>query len=1217
MCIRDSVDAAIGRARALAPDEVDVLLAAAGLSRIQARLARVAEVQAKAEGKTGEEEKARADAAAKVADARNLLNTAMGKEQGRKAPRAYLLLAGIEADVRQLSDAIAVLERGLAELPDSTDLLVALSEYQFQTGDRAGLAKTLEKLRATDGATSPGVAEYQQARVFALEEDWGKAAAVLGKAIPLMAASPHRDSPNRAREANLLLARCYEQLGRHANRFAAYDAALNNPKPLDRADPLWGQATFGIAEAQEALGRTDDALATFRTLAATRPGVWPTVARLELRRALSAPGGQRNWKPTEEALAMAEIVAQRKLIPDDLKVRLLRATLLRYQGRTDAAKQLVEELRKARPKEAAVWVELAALQANPRDGLATLDAAEKEAGDSVELRLARAALLAAAGEPNLADKLAALAAGGKEKFGVAQHRQLLRGLAQTATRAGADAAAGSLLEALAAEKSFDLTVHLDRFDHAARANDIDRMKAARADVARIDGEGGPYTRLAEAFIKMQEGKDAGAVGPRAQALAILEALEREQVGPPLLDRVLLAQAVVHRANGNRDAAREKFRQASLQGSLGARATVQYLELLVQSGDEDDAKEANRLIEQLKRASELTPEVSRLAANNLWADNPKAALEYAEKAVAKDSKNYRDQIWLGRMKFLGTPAERSDAAVHFRQATALAPEEMEAWLTLMGYLIAEGDRPAAEKVFEEGKGKVREADRLLFAADGHTLLGQPEKALEAVKQARLANPSDPRAALAEGEFLLRGGKLLEAREAFERAAALPGATEAQRATARTRAITAVALAPDHADARKAVEMLKATPPAANETPAQRRARAVIYAVQRDAESKRQAVRLLADNPQGRTPNETFLLAQLHNALGEGTQVQAVMVELLRSEKNRTPMFVGFYALWLVRNSQFVEAEKWIDVLEKGEGNSLRVAELKARLAKARKDRAATAAALRAHVNDPKAPAAALSRLCEELELYDEAEALLKRAVEEEKEKTPATVLALAAYYGRRKDSAKAFRIWDEWRDKLPAPAVGGTAVAILSNATEPSPGELERVAKWIDDAARKAAPAERAALLQQLAAVRNLQVDYSASMEMYQKALADNPRDVLAMNNLAYLTAARNENYPRAIELIEGAKRVVGENPEVRDTEALVRYLEGRHAEAQRILRAVVVEAPSGTAFFHLALAEDALGNTDEARDAWKRSGELGLGRGDLHPLERKDYDRMATKYNAK
>ncbi|HVL11219.1 MAG TPA: hypothetical protein VM529_01550, partial [Gemmata sp.] len=222
------VDRAVKRAQALAPDEVDVLLAAADLSRIQARQARAAEVAARAQGKAGEEEKARAEAAAKVADARNLLNTALGKEQGRKNPGAYLLLAEVEADVRQLPAAVAAVERGLAELPDSTELLVALSEYQFQTGDRTGLAKTLEKLRSTDRATPPGVAEYLQARVFALDEDWGKAAAVLGKAIPLMAGSP-----KRAREANLLLARCYEQLGRHANRFAAYDAALNNPTPLD------------------------------------------------------------------------------------------------------------------------------------------------------------------------------------------------------------------------------------------------------------------------------------------------------------------------------------------------------------------------------------------------------------------------------------------------------------------------------------------------------------------------------------------------------------------------------------------------------------------------------------------------------------------------------------------------------------------------------------------------------------------------------------------------------------------------------------------------------------------------------------------------------------------------------------------------------------------------------------------------------------------------
>jgi cellulose synthase operon protein C len=66
--------------------------------------------------------------------------------------------------------------------------------------------------------------------------------------------------------------------------------------------------------------------------------------------------------------------------------------------------------------------------------------------------------------------------------------------------------------------------------------------------------------------------------------------------------------------------------------------------------------------------------------------------------------------------------------------------------------------------------------------------------------------------------------------------------------------------------------------------------------------------------------------------------------------------------------------------------------------------------------------------------------------------------------------------------------------------------------------------------------------------------------------------------------------------------------------AIKLLGIVVTEAPSGTAYFHLARVEIAAKHNIEANRAWRRAVELGLRVGDLHPLERPVYERIAAQF---
>ena len=112
--------------------------------------------------------------------------------------------------------------------------------------------------------------------------------------------------------------------------------------------------------------------------------------------------------------------------------------------------------------------------------------------------------------------------------------------------------------------------------------------------------------------------------------------------------------------------------------------------------------------------------------------------------------------------------------------------------------------------------------------------------------------------------------------------------------------------------------------------------------------------------------------------------------------------------------------------------------------------------------------------------------------------------------------------------------------------------------------------------------------------------------------MAFLVSAREGKHADALRLLEQAKRF-GPNPDLIDTEALVRLNNNEAEAARKLLESVVAEAPTGPAYFHLAQAELATERKIDARIAWKRAMELGLRRADLHPLEWSGFDQMTEK----
>ncbi|HSQ57841.1 MAG TPA: tetratricopeptide repeat protein [Gemmata sp.] len=1212
----------IARAIALAPNEPDVLIAAANQKRSEAR----AKLTADGPAALPATQKLIEEARQLLAQATDILlkqpkdNDEKKREIERKQLAVFLARASVEDEAGKLPEAIAVISKGLDMFPENTGLIIALLDYQYASNDSAGMRKSLEKLKLKEQELRKGVLEFYTAREMTLGNDWKHAAAKLNDAIRVLT-----DSPPLTRQANFLLARCYEQLGDYSRSISAYTEALNKPTPLPRSEPLWFRCSIGIAQNHESLGQLAEALAKYRSIAASRPAMWLPVARLEFVRAADSPKGEEKWELVEEALKASEAAAEKKFLSDDLDVLLLRAKATHFRGDPAAARQQLEALLKKGPKESRVWSELAmqdGREGKAQQGLKRLDDAMKQGvKDSVDLRLAKAILLSATKDKDGGQKIAELADKEGKVFGAKESQRLLRGLAVAASRTDNDKIADKLWKDLSEARQEDLSLLRIRLHRAKRAGDIDGMKEIRDAIATAEGgENGPNTRLADAFILFQDSFKDNNRAKRGRALAILEGLERDQVASPLLEQVVLAQAFIQDLNGENLAARHKYEQARRLGSLTPEGKKRLCQLLLLDNPTNaDVKEANALIDELRKLPPSADlDLDRLALGAaLNSANWQQAIELGKNVFKEDSKDYHDQLALGHLYW--NSKRTTEAGQRFQEAVRLAQNEMETWLTLMDYYLKTQRKADAEKVFAEGTTKVKQADRYLYLAAGYTKLGQRDKAAEAYADGRKAKSDDRRILLAEGEFLLQGGKLAEAREAFSRALMLPSSSEAERIATRQRLALAYALDSDYETARKAIDVVgiaPGAPPGKDETPAQKRVRAMVYGLQKDRQTRLAAIQLLEENRAGISPGELFLLAQLYDTVRDASRVSVVMNELLASATNRIPLYMRYYAMWLIRMERPTAAQTWVGELEKTDPNSIATAELKARLAQALKlpnAKQLAHDALAPFFNDPKVSKSLLARVCEDVKLDEDAERLLKELLEEKKTTEPAVAILLATFYSRNNNLAKALQVWDEWRDKVPVTNAAQAAVELLYHEPRPAHSDRDRIAQWLENAAHRASDKERPALLQHLATIRNLQGDYADTAAKYEAAIAANPRDVLALNNLAYIYSVVHNRHDDALALIERAKKQIGPNAELRDTEAIILLKKKQPDRALEIMKGVVDEAPTGPNFFHLALIEDALGHKEEVVRDMRRVVELKLKKADLHPLEHKDYDRMLTK----
>ena len=1275
MAAIDRAESDADKALALAPDTADALIFAADLKLAKAALPAPPNSKDQSQKQLQEHKRV-------VDQARQYAGRAV-----RLAPhdyRCYLRLAEIERQDGAIEKAIEWFRAGLKECPEEPRLLLPMAIFLLDLGkDKAGEAgKTIAALQAVPADRWPrpdqagATIDYLQGRLDYLQGNWADAVARLERASAGLIAP---ETETLLRSAQLWLGSSYAQLAAASKQrdekqqlvekqLAAYRRARGS-------DGTGMQARLAAAQTLASIGRLGEAVEEQR-IALGLPGVpaigWLQLAAWLIQRYRSLQPSERDWEEVEKALGAAKNAGD-----DSPELPLRYAEMWAMRG--DAAKaekvlrEALDKQRKGSAQDAArqrlnLWIvlagvaqqEQAASEPEKRDWSRVegiFSDAEKELGDSLPLRLARARYLLRRYGNQAAPGLLIKLAEKREGFSPRDQAQLLTSLAEALLQLGevkeakrlCQSAAEALLRLGDAEKQPDnrqvrLQVCLLQFDMAARENDRDAMEKLAGEIKELDARRERWP-VAEAIRlrmvaqqQLKEKKDQEAKGSLEDALKHLA--EARQLNPSW-SRVPLLMAEIYDQLGQSSAALQHYREAIDQGERSVAAVQRAVQLLYAQPGLDAAEQAEKLIQQwgaqpnlaasdLSAVMQLAPEVA------LRPEALPQSLETARRA-AENSKKYGDYVWLAQVlmvaagqdsaaKQLGAVKMKLDEAEKaLRRATELAPKEPATWIVLLDFLARSGRAEEAKKMIPQVEKNVPQGQLPRVLPRCHEMARDPAEAAKLYEAGLSETPGDLDLIRDAVEFYRRYGRVREAQAHLEEMIKQSEKTN-EKALFWARRQLALVLSSSLEDEqrRRAHELIAENLKVDAKSVEDRRAQAVLLASDPDRAGREEAVAILEDlrEENAATGDDCFLLAHLYwgdkepaepaaegndtsqplggEALKRWLRAKELMNSLLASRRIE-PRYVAAYTTALLDHGEIADARLWIAQLEKLARNQPATLKLQAELLFATRNYDALVANLKSiPAASPEFPGQAALLLSAAASLEDFAGRLTAAGskadadrLEKEAQSCLDRALDLAEKAGPKSD-----------------PGVLANFASGLLGTHAAKAAQLQRLNALLDGALKE--QKRPFPLLLVLADLRTAEERFDEVETLYAEILRGDGDNVVALNNLAVLLALRGKRLDEAAQMMEKAIRRLGPNPTLLDSRAMVAAARGRPEEALKDLNEAIEEEPRPAPYFHRALIHLEKGQRATARADRDKARQLGLKEESLHPLERRMYRKLET-----
>jgi cellulose synthase operon protein C len=1162
--------------------------------------------------------------------------------------------ADMERLLRHRREARAYLERGLALLdkdaphgltnPLRPQLLWHLTNLLMdnlidektltpknRNDDSLEVVQRIGQLRHFRGQTA--AADYLDARMRLLERRWSEAKVLLERSRQTL--GQLGDQALQV-QINIYLGQCYEQLEEPGQMYAAFRRVAD-------VDPTNAAALLGMGAAQWLQGRLDDAMDNYQKVM-NLPGIptngWSDISRLEIQRQMQREPNQRDWTRAEKALEKAVQPGSdgAPVAPARLhEMTLLKIEMLGLREKFEEAEKHIDQafadLESANPRaghsarEADLWASRSRLALRARNYTrvaAVLNEAEQKVGNTIEVRLARVQYLAAVGRTatdpkpqqgppaplsptEVTAKLQEMEQGVKQlKLG--EQAQLLDSLAEAHFRMGNNKEGRRLCQELSrhVDHQSDLRLRLLLFDLAMQADDVEGVEKALEDIRTVDRADGSFTRYGQAVrLLWLAGKGKMEV-PTAirEALAFLDAAAKQRPNWPQLH---LARAQIAMVQGNTEERIKELKQAMQLGDTNPTTIRQLVEALREKGRTDDAWEEVR---KLKQSQMINTELGRLAASTaLSKGDTSRALELAQGAVAADSKNFRDHLWMGLM--FDATGKGEEAKTELRRAIQLAPKEPEPYVAMVRFLMTRKDSLGGEAklVLEEAaRAGIDPKKWPLTEAMCWELLGIGKESRAAYERALLADPENLMVRRAFTEFLLRNGQMADAEKVLRAYLALADklqAGELERAWGKRTLAVLLADGTDFTRFQEALDLVGVRLDSnghpvrdRNDNADQIRAQARVLATQQFQRQFRERALELFDElnrTQSLTVDDKFVQALLQDTSGNWAKAREQLKAIAVGKQAPLPQYLIFLARRLIHEKDYEEAERWIEQLKNLEmerklpPGTFATVDLEARLLEGKGQGDKAIALLREYSKRRKQPGESNEEVLLQL-----------------------TSLVNQKRYADALETLQ--KVWQECR-----PEAAGAASVSLLRQMKPTDEQVKRVEDWLKSAIEKSP--KKMVLRLQIADLYDLRGRYPEAIEALNVVLRpeNEPNNVVALNNLAWILAHRADGgeRERALAYINTAVKGLGKRAELLDTRGIVYLALGRTDQALADLKEVNNDAPSPSRMFHLARAHYQAQDRDSAAKVLKRARDLNLQPDDLHPAEQKMCRDMMAELKVK
>jgi tetratricopeptide (TPR) repeat protein len=403
-------------------------------------------------------------------------------------------------------------------------------------------------------------------------------------------------------------------------------------------------------------------------------------------------------------------------------------------------------------------------------------------------------------------------------------------------------------------------------------------------------------------------------------------------------------------------------------------------------------------------------------------------------------------------------------------------------------------------------------------------------------------------------------------------------------------------------RQALELLGPEGPK-TDAPEERLVRAIVLGRSEQPDLVKQAIAILrslvADVPAGSTLEVTAREMLIRFLLLAGQPDQASKVASFTALRSNNPAAIIVYAETLLQSQQFDAAQEQGRRLEQLDPRNPFLTNLRARLILGRSKPSEAAAALEeaylATTDGTEAEQFGREIFPMILRMGPNTQAVAERLARRLAERNPALSWMTASILASRGQREEALALCRTAVEAGTQPLDLREACRIALDLAVASAGEttaMQRASDLMQTARQRLPEYDDLRVVQ--AMIYHLQGRFDEEVRHYRAVLANQPRNPVVLNNLAWALSEGLNQPSEALEKIDELLAIVGRNAEQLDTRGVILTRLDRLEEAVTDLKEAVKVESNGVRLYHLAKAYKKMGRDEDFRRTFEEARRAGV-----------------------